>query len=190
MFARTAVSVFCCAVLGALAAGQEPDAKPVDPAKAALIDRMMNVTHPDKLVGQFLQQYKTAFSRGLEESLQEQLAKSGEDASKYRPEMQRFEDQMFNLISERMSWGKMKLRMIALYDETFSKQELADIVAFYETPSGQSLLEKMPGLMAKASQVGQDQMRDAMPEIQRSTAEFMRNIEKIHKEGSSEEGKH
>ncbi len=51
-------------------------------------------------------------------------------------------------------------------------------------------MEKMPGLMAKASQVGQDQMRDAMPEIQRSTAEFMRNIEKIHKEGSSEEGKH
>ncbi|HXE12937.1 MAG TPA: DUF2059 domain-containing protein [Bryobacteraceae bacterium] len=53
---------------------------------------------------------------------------------------------------------------------------LNDIVAFYKTPSGQSLLEKMPELIAKSSQIGQAQMRGATAEIQGMTAAFMNDL--------------
>lgn len=124
----------------------------------------------------------------MEESFRNQLSKY-EDAAKYQPELHRFGDQMFNLIADRMSWEKMKPKFVAIYDETFTKQELEDIIVFYKTPSGQHLLQKMRGLISKGSQVGQTQMSDALAEIQRLTADFIENLKKAHNGGANYEEK-
>lgn len=58
-------------------------------------------------------------------------------------------------------------RMIDLHVDFFSPQELADIVAFYRTESGQSLLRKAPQLMREQTALGQS----AGAEIGRSLAD-------------------
>jgi uncharacterized protein len=180
MRTKSILCILCLTLLSGLVAAQDSGARSTDPAKAALIEEMMTLTRPDRMLAQFLQQYKAAFSRGLEESFRHELSKYNEDAAKYQPELHRFEDQMFGFIAKRMSWEEMKPKFIAIYDETFSQQELADIVAFYKTRSGQSLLQKTPGLVAKGSQVGQAQMSDSMAEIQRLTAAFIEDLRKAH----------
>jgi hypothetical protein len=180
MFRKMLACLFSLAFFTLLAWTQEPP--PIDPAKAALIEEMMSLTHPDKMLTQFLQQYKQAFSKGLEDSFRNQLQKNNQDPAQYDSAIHNFEDQMFNLMADRMSWDKLKPKFIAIYDETFSKQELADIITFYKTPSGQSLLQKSPALLTKGSQVGQAQMGSALGEIQRLTAAFMEDLQKTQKQ--------
>jgi hypothetical protein len=182
MLRKKFAGLLCLACLSMAAAAQEATPQAPDPAKDALIEEMMSLTHQDRMMVQFLQQYKEAFSKGMEESLRSQLKKNNQDPAQYETAMHNFEDQMFNLVADRMSWDKLKPKFIAIYEETFSKQEQADIVAFYKTPSGQSLLQKTPGLMAKGSQVGQAQMSSALGEIQRISATFIEDVQKAQKQ--------
>jgi hypothetical protein len=58
--------------------------------------------------------------------------------------------------------SKMMDRMIPLYASTFTEKELQDLVAFYEGPTGQAMLAKMPLLMSKMTPM----MVELMPEMQ------------------------
>ena len=44
---------------------------------------------------------------------------------------------------------KVTERSIPLYASTFSEKELQDLVNFYDSPTGQAMLTKMPVLMSK-----------------------------------------
>jgi hypothetical protein len=173
------LTVLFAALFSPLSA-QQPAAKAIDPAKASLIEEMLRLTKPESMLQQALVQYKSAFSNGMEKAFNAEMAKNQEDPAKYQTDIHRFEDQMFALISDRMSWEKMKPKFMGVYDETFSKEELSDVVAFYKTPSGQSLLQKMPMLMQKAGQIGQAQMGDVSAEVGRMAQEFMANLKKQH----------
>lgn len=48
----------------------------------------------------------------------------------------------------------MRDETVAVYVDLFTPGELADIRAFYETPSGQALLTKTPALMAEGARIG------------------------------------
>jgi hypothetical protein len=64
--------------------------------------------------------------------------------------------------SSQAMMGKVMDRMIPLYASTFTEKELQDAVAFYDGPSGQAMLAKMPVLMAKMTPM----MVELMPEMQ------------------------
>jgi len=181
MFNRIAVCFLLFNAFLHAARTQEPSSPPIDPAKAALIDQMMILLRPDLRIAQALELYQRAFSKGLEETFRNECIKNNQDPAKYKPSIRHFEDQTFALMGDRVSWDKLKPKFIVIYDETFTKQELTDIIAFYKTPSGQTLLKKTPDLMAKASQVGQEQMSGALGEIQRLTEAFMQDMQKAQK---------
>lgn len=57
---------------------------------------------------------------------------------------------------------KMVARLEPVVAEIFSEQELTDLVAFYESPTGRSLIAKSPELAARMAPI----MRDLVPEMQ------------------------
>jgi hypothetical protein len=59
--------------------------------------------------------------------------------------------------------AKVSDRMIPMFADTFSDKELQDLVAFYEGPTGQSMLAKMPALTTKMMPL----MVEMMPEMQK-----------------------
>jgi len=65
--------------------------------------------------------------------------------------------------------NKIMERMIPLYASTFTEKELTDAVAFYDGPSGQAMLNKMPVLMANMGPL----MAEMMPEMQ---ADVMKRV--------------
>jgi hypothetical protein len=64
---------------------------------------------------------------------------------------------------------KLQARMIPLYASTFTEKELQDVVTFYEGPSGQAMLAKMPVLMSKMGPT----MAELAPEM---TADVQRRL--------------
>jgi len=53
--------------------------------------------------------------------------------------------------------------MITLYAETFSEQEVHEIIAFYQTPIGQKFLEVSPDLVKQGAQIGMQEGIDKQP---------------------------
>lgn len=85
--------------------------------------------------------------------------------------IQKTQAQILDLIQSRMSWDALKPEMVNAYAELFTAKELDDLIAFYKTPAGQKLVEKMPALNAKASQISQRRVMELLPQIQKLAAE-------------------
>lgn len=56
-------------------------------------------------------------------------------------------------------------RFVPLYASTFTEKELEDLVAFYDGPTGQAVLTKMPVLMSKMGPVMSELMPDMMADV-------------------------
>lgn len=76
-------------------------------------------------------------------------------------------DKIMAQLQERMSWARMEPEYVRLYEEVYSDEEIAGILAFYKSSAGQAFVKKMPLLMSKSIEMAQRQMADLMPEIQR-----------------------
>lgn len=53
-----------------------------------------------------------------------------------------------------MSWDVVGPQIVELYKNTFTEQEMQEIMAFYRTSAGQALLDKMPALLRKQREIG------------------------------------
>jgi len=84
-----------------------------------------------------------------------------------RANLEAEQKQSMELIQQRMSWERMKPRFARLYEELFTAEEIDGIVAFYESPAGQSMLVKMPELMQRSMALGQEAIQAIIPELQR-----------------------
>lgn len=56
-------------------------------------------------------------------------------------------------------------RFVPLYASTFTEKELEDLVAFYDGPTGQAVLTKMPVLMSKMGPVMSELMPNMMADV-------------------------
>lgn len=159
-------------LLCAAAFAQAPDR-----GKIANIEEIFRLTKVDQLQQQMFAQIKNMVSS--------QFDKMEISSSKDQQEVREFQDHMFSMILERLSWDKMKPRYVQLYDQTYTAPEIAGILDFYKSPAGRAMLEKMPVLMSKSMSIAQEQMADLMPEIQRTVEEFAAR----HKREQSAPGK-
>lgn len=71
-----------------------------------------------------------------------------------------------NVTLEKFSWARMKGMFIEIYAEALSREELEGLIAFYQSPIGQSFLRKQPQLTRVTMQKMQALMMEVMPEVQ------------------------
>lgn len=117
--------------------------------KVALIKRYFKAIEMDNLIGSMMQSMMPALA-------EQQRASSGASAE----ESKMVTDAVIETMAEITPIYMDKLSVI--YADAFTEDELVQMVAFYESPVGQSIVKKTPGLMPKTTQV----MIELMPEIQ------------------------
>lgn len=149
-----ALALFCFSL-----AAQTPD-----PAKIANIEEIFAITKADQMQQQVFSQ--------LEAMAAAQLQKT--PGYVQNPDaLREMNQRLFQILTQRMNWGKIKPSFVTLYDETFSASEISGMLAFYKTPAGAAMLSKMPVLMSKTMTLAQALMADAMPDVQRTVEEFI-----------------
>ncbi|HCC56139.1 MAG TPA: hypothetical protein DEQ47_02540 [Solibacterales bacterium] len=130
-------------------------------SKEARIERLLTLTNAAANVDRMFDQLKAmAASQMPPGSTPEQQAQA-----------RQMQARVMDAIKARMNWEKMRPQYVKLYDETFSDQEIDGMLAFYESPAGRAVLQKMPLLMQKSMSLGMAQVADVMPEIQRIVKE-------------------
>ncbi|MCQ8890052.1 DUF2059 domain-containing protein [Pseudoalteromonas carrageenovora] len=125
--------------------------------KQQKIDELINVMNMDAMVDSMYGQVE-----GMMKNMSAQMGvKPSEQAI-----FDKYYADMTNVLKSEMSWEKMQPMMVNVYDKHFKEQEIADMLAFYKTETGQKILKKMPIVMQESMQMSQSLIQDAMPKIQ------------------------
>lgn len=73
--------------------------------------------------------------------------------------------QLVSIMNEALAWSSMEPLMIQSYRETFTPQEVAAMLKFYDSPTGQSVAAKLPTVSRGMMRLMQQRVRDMIPKI-------------------------
>lgn len=78
------------------------------------------------------------------------------------------------VLRSELSWQKLRPMYLAIYKESLDQAEVDGLIAFYRTPVGQAVLDKMPAIMTRTMSVTQLQMQAVMPKIEAAMQEALK----------------
>jgi hypothetical protein len=89
-----------------------------------------------------------------------------------------------------MADDDLKKDIVALYNQNFTEDELVEMLAFYDTPTGRKALAHMPKIMSDAMVLGQKHSQKYAPAFQEKIKEIVeRYQELLKKEQEAQPGK-
>jgi hypothetical protein len=140
------------AAMGLLVAGQAVAQAsaygPIDPTPAAMAHsrHLMSVMHLDVMMDQMTRQMMGAMMTSTLASLPPEKRDAGEAMAESMTE------------DMRAMTPKLADAMVQIYARNLTEQELADIDAFYSSPSGQAVVTKIPQLTSKVMPLAMAEM--------------------------------
>ena len=126
---------------------------------------LMEVMRAAEIMDQFYAQFEPMFT-----GMSDELALTPEQ----RQMAERQTQETLQIMREVLNWSIMEPYMVEAYMNVYSEEEIREIIAFYRTPTGQKMLDRMPELMQESMRVSQQMIRDVMPRIQ-ALQEELRN---------------
>lgn len=127
------------------------------PAKQETIDKLFEVTHSAQLMDGVYAQIDSMFA---------QMTNQMQVPESQKPIMDKFFKKYSAMMREEMSWEKLKGPMSNAYAQTYTEEELKDVIKFYQSPTGQKFIAKMPELTKASMIMVQDMMKTFMPKMQ------------------------
>ncbi|HWH79554.1 MAG TPA: DUF2059 domain-containing protein [Candidatus Binatus sp.] len=92
-----------------------------------------------------------------------------------------YRERLSDIMTQEMSWSKVKDDYVKVYADTFSVEELRGIVTFYKSPTGQALLAKTPKLLQQSTQVAQRHLQNIAPQIRELQKQMIEEAEAMRK---------
>jgi uncharacterized protein len=132
--ARRAAQQYLVLALGFLALAA-PRARAQTPATTKAAADLMQVMHVDK-------------------ALHDQIAAAFDLQVKNNPSMAPMRPAMMQFFDKYLTWDAIGPQITQVYAETFTESELKQMVAFYNTPTGQKVATQLPAIEAKLQQIG------------------------------------
>lgn len=143
-------------ILG-MSAAQAADAPPTE----ASIKHLLTTMHASKMMDSVWTQMDGALKSSIQQATAGQPLN---DAQKTI--VDDMGKQMVAIFRESMSWDKLEPIFIRVYQKSLTQHEVNGIAAFYATPDGRAMLDKMPVIMQNTMQEMQAPIREMMPKIQ------------------------
>ena len=140
----------------------------IEDAKTKLAIQLMEATHFDRSMQQMADQMPAMMAKQFES-----MIGSCEASSALVQEMS---GKLGKLVTSTLNSEEMKVDVASVYAEVFSEDELRETIAFYQSPLGKKLLDRMPALMQKSLQISQDRMKALTPEMQKIGEEYGERI--------------
>lgn len=139
-----------------------------DASKTAKIHEFFKVAKMDQLSSQITQRMIDQTKSG---ALQQSLGVSV--TADQQQKLDQFTQKLGKIISDTLNWNDLEPQYTKLYSDAYTEQQIDDLLAFYKSPTGQVMVEKLPTLMQQANAITQQRMAAAMPQIQELLRQFM-----------------
>jgi hypothetical protein len=109
-------------------------------------------------------------SEHMDQNYAKTIAQILDAQTRTSPQMASLRVPMKEFFTKYMGWDSMKEDIAKIYAQNFTEDELKQITAFYQTPTGQKMMSTIPALTAQSMELSQDRVRDHMSELQEMIA--------------------
>lgn len=92
-----------------------------------------------------------------------------------------YSHQMVAMVKDELSWDKMGPLIVDVYSRNFSEQEIDDMLAFYKTETGQSMLKKMPIVMQESILASQHVTQNLLSKVQAAAKKLGQDLAESRK---------
>ena len=87
------------------------------------------------------------------------------------PALREHEDLLTRFLEKNIGWAGMKDNLIIMYMNAFTEQELNEVNAFYSTPAGQKLIQRLPEFIQQRDRLAMQRMQKNIGELQQAIAD-------------------
>ena len=161
----TRLRVLCAAVALACASGQVFAATASHNAAA---EKFLTLANADKLGTPVYMQVQQMFAQ--------RFAQTKAPAAK-QPVLASYQAKANAALDSAIGWNKLKPKMVDLYTQTFTEQELKDLVEFYESPLGKKVLREMPKVTQQSAQLTQQSLEPAVPVVNKLLEDMTKELD-------------
>ena len=81
------------------------------------------------------------------------------------------------MFKEMLDWNKLEALYVRVYQKSFTQVEIDNLIAMYQTPGGQTLLNKMPIVLQNTMTEMQPLLQPMIERIQRMQQEVTAEIQ-------------
>ena len=139
------------------------------------IDQMMQAMQLDQLIGQTVSQMDVALRSGIQEGLKD-LTKGKEPTAAQREATEKCAEKLSAAMKEELAISKTKQLYVQAYRDTFTQEEVDGIIAFYSSPAGKALVEKLPVAMQKPGAQMQAKIAPLMKKLEAMRVDCMKDV--------------
>ncbi len=140
-------------------------------SKRESIEELLRVTNMDSMIDSIYEQMGK-----MSEGMGKQLGVKPDE----QPIFDAYMNKVFSAMKEDMNWEKMKAPLVDIYLKHYTEKEIQDMLTFYKSETGRSMVSKMPTVMADYMQVSQEMMKSFLPKMQ-TMAKELRSELKNHR---------
>jgi len=139
-----------------------------EPPSDADINRLLAASRAQTMLDSMLPQ--------LEQMQREQFAQVAAGRAltpAQQAQLQKVQERTRQTLAQALSWSQMRPMYVDLYKRTFSREDVIAMAEFYESPAGQSLLDKTPLLMRNVMGAIQQKMTPLMAGLQKDLDQIL-----------------
>jgi hypothetical protein len=140
------------------------------------IKQLLAVTEARNLVDEMVSQINSTMNYSIEQAL-----KGKSPNAKQQKAIDKMKTSLAAFFQDEMSWDKLESMYIRLYKETFTEEEVKEMLTFYNSPVGRSVTKKMPLLMQKAMAESQKNISQSMQKLEKITKNFIDEVQAASK---------
>jgi hypothetical protein len=133
-------------------------AAPVDPAKAAAVRQLMEVTGSGKL------------GEELVDSVTTRVRQVVANAIPQSDRLQQFMDSFGKNLATRITAAQINSAVMPIYAQHLSLEDIQALVAFYQTPAGQHVIKALPMIIQESQTAGINMVQPAAMDTLRQMA--------------------
>jgi hypothetical protein len=161
----TRLRVLCAAVALVCASGQVLAATASHNAAA---EKFLTLANADKLGTPVYMQVQQMFAQ--------RFAQTKAPATK-QSVLESYQAKANAALDSAIGWNKLKPKMVDLYTQTFTEQELKDLVKFYQSPLGKKVLSQMPKVTQQSAQLTQQSLEPAVPVVNKLLEDMTKELD-------------
>src|SRR2546423_9198926 len=165
------VLTLSCSVVGAADPPSPRSGAAGNAPSEASIKQLLSVTEVQKMQDQMLTQMDALMKTAMQQAIHGQKV-----TADMQKNIDKRSEQMMKFFREELAWNSLEPMYVRVYQKSYTQKEVDDLLAFYQTPTGQSFIKKQPVVSQNMMADMQQRMGPMMQRIERMQQEVLAQI--------------
>jgi len=116
---------------------------------------------------------------GMMNNMMQDMLKGKSVTPEQQKALDAFRAKVLKIQKDEINWESLQPKISEIYQNSLSQEDVDGIIAFYQTPAGQSFIKKMPQVMQQTMQMMQTMMVPMMKKIEAAGVELKLDLQRI-----------